>query len=97
MLAKPGGKRPLETAPAHGDWQAAKRAGLPTRHRATFLDKSPRVGGDQRSLYVDTRPGDVWLKGRDLQAWKRANPERARLWSGSNEGQVEPPAAQSQA
>jgi hypothetical protein len=28
----------------------------------------------------DTKPGDWWLKGRDLEAWKRANPEYARAW-----------------
>ena len=78
-LAKPRGKRRLETA--HGDWQAAKQSGLLTRRRATFLEQSPRL--DRAQLrYLDTRPGDQWLRGRDLEAWKKANPEWAKHWFG---------------
>jgi len=90
-LAKPGGKRRLETVPAHGDWQGAKRAGLPTRSRATFLGQSPRIDGD-RQRYLDTRTGDAWLKGRDLEAWKAANPEWAKAWFGdvSDDNKLEP-------
>lgn len=82
-LAKSGGKRRLETAPAHGDWQAAKRSGLPTRRRATFLEQSPRTDGGQQR-YLDTRTGDEWLRGKDLEAWKKANPEWAKHWFGDN-------------
>lgn len=81
-LAKPGGKRPLESVPKHGDWQAAKRAALPPRHRAGFLDRSPHTGRGTWRGYLDTRPGDTMLRGRDLEAWKKANPETAKLWFG---------------
>lgn len=83
-LAKPGGKRRIELAPAPGDWQAAKRAGLPTRRRAAFLDRSPRSGIGKWLGYLDTRPGDTMLRGRDLEAWKKANPEAAKLWFGDS-------------
>lgn len=83
-LAKPGGKRRLKTVPAHGDWQAAKRAGLPTRRRAGFLERSPRTGVGTWRGYLDTRPGDTMLRGRDLEAWKRANPEASKLWFGED-------------
>ena len=39
----------------------------------------------------DTKPGDWWFKGRDLEAWKKANPKWARVWSG------EPPKADGRA
>lgn len=51
---------------------------LPERRRAKFLANQPRA--DQSgSRLLDTRPGDWWLKGRDLEAWKRANPEWAEM------------------
>jgi hypothetical protein len=85
-LAKPGGKRPLQNVPASGDWESAKRMGLPTRQRATFLSQSPRSAqGQQR--YLDTLPADDWLKGRDLEAWKKANPESAKIWFGPDGGE----------
>jgi hypothetical protein len=59
MLAKPGGKRQLETAPGHREWQAARN-----------------------------RSGRHWLRGRDLEGWKQANPEWARHWFGSDDGQA---------
>jgi len=89
-LAKAGGKRPIETSPAQGDWQAAKRAGLPIRQRAGFLERAPCATGTWRG-YLDTRPGDTFLKGRDLEAWKKANPESARLWFGDEIGAGSPP------
>lgn len=89
-LAKPGGKRRLETAPAHGDWQAAKRSGLPTRRRASFLDRSPRVGAGTWRGYLDTRPGDTELQGRDLEAWKKAHPESAKAWFGEERTDAQP-------
>jgi hypothetical protein len=94
MLASRGAKRRLETSPAHGDWRAANRAGLPTRHRAPFLEYSPRTSGGWLG-YLDTRPGDQWLKGRDLEAWRKANPESAKRWFGDADGGVDSPATPS--
>lgn len=91
MLASRGAKRRLETAPAHGDWRAAKRAGLPTRHRALFLENSPRMSGGWQG-YLDTRPGDQWLRGRDLAEWRKANPESAKRWFGDEAGGGDSPA-----
>jgi hypothetical protein len=79
-LAKPGGK----LAPGAGvrwdqERQMFVRPDVPDRRRAKFLEAQPRsdrVG----SRLLDTKPGDWWLRGRDLEAWKRANPEWARAW-----------------
>jgi hypothetical protein len=90
-LTKPVAKRLLETLPGHGDWKAAKRVGLPTRQRAAFLDMSPRVGDVSKQRYVDTHPGDEWLRGRDLEAWKKTHPESAKLWFGNLDGKAKPP------
>jgi hypothetical protein len=86
-LAKAGGKRRPEDAPAHGDWKAAKHAGVPTRQTATFLHASSRVGG--RRDYLDTKPGE-WLRGRDLEEWKRTYPEAAKNWF-AGDGVVDSP------
>ena len=66
---KPGGKRP---APDSGS-----RAGLTNGHGsgsrrpAGFLAEGPRA--DRANwLLVATRPGEWWLKGRDLERWRRA-------------------------
>lgn len=75
-LAKPVGKRRAEDAPAHGDWKAAKRLGVPTRQRATFLTSSP-LRNDP-----DLRAGGHWLTGEALKAWKLAHPDAARNWFG---------------
>lgn len=80
-LARSGGKRRLEDAPAHGDWKSAKWKGMPTRQRAEFLDPLPRISTKQQN-HVDARYGDDWLKGKELEAWKRAYPESARRWFG---------------
>lgn len=75
-LAKPVGKRRAEDAPAHGDWRAAKRLGVPTRQRATFLTSSPSRNDP------DLRAGGHWLTGEALKEWKLAHPDAARNWFG---------------
>ena len=97
MLAKPGAKRRNETLPASGDWQGAKRAGLPTRYRAAFLESSPRLGDGTQRRYLDAQPGDLWLRGRDLEVWKKAHPERARDWFGDDGEEAKPPGEDAQA
>jgi len=52
---------------------------VPERRRTNFIATEPRVDRNKSKL-LDTKPGDWWLKGRDLEAWKRANPEWARAW-----------------
>ncbi|NKI93913.1 hypothetical protein [Rhizobacter sp. SG703] len=79
-LAKPFGK----LAPGTGvRWEEERgmfvRPPLPERRRAGFIDTQPRSDRAGPRL-LDTKPGDWWLKGRDLEAWKRANPEYARAW-----------------
>lgn len=79
-LAKKGGK----LASAHSlNWDPGRqmyvRPDVPQRRRARFLAAQPRA--DQAgSRLLDTKPGDWLLKGRDLEAWKRANPEWAEVW-----------------
>ena len=79
-LAKPFGK----LAPGTGvRWDPVRgvfvRPETPERKRAAFLETQPRADSAGPRLQ-DTRPGDWWLKGRDLEEWKRANPEAARSW-----------------
>lgn len=79
-LAKPFGK----LAPGVGvRWNQERkmfvRPPLPERRRAGFIDTQPRSDRAGQKL-LDTKPGDWWLKGRDLEAWKRANPEQAQAW-----------------
>jgi len=79
-LAKKGGK--LETVyelildPKRGIFV---RPETPERRPAKFIANQPRARQNGQRL-LDTGPGDVRLKGRDLEAWKRANPEWARAW-----------------
>ena len=79
-LAKPFGK----LAPGTGvRWDPERgvfvRPETPGRMRAAFLEAQPRTDSAGPQLQ-DTRPGDWWLRGRDLEEWKRANPEAARAW-----------------
>lgn len=79
-LAKPFGK----LSPGQGTrWDQERQQfvspKVPERRRANFIATEPRVDRN-RSKLLDTKPGDWWLKGRDLEAWKRANPEWARAW-----------------
>lgn len=85
-LARSGGKRRLEDVPAHGDWKSAKWMGVPTRQRADFLEPPPYMNDRLRRL-VGTGSGDDWLKGKELEEWKKAHPESARRWFG-DEGEV---------
>lgn len=80
-LAKSGGKHRLEDMPAHGDWKSAKWVRVPTRERAAFLDSSPQVSSKHQSNQ-DTKPDDVWLKGKDLETWRKSHPESAMIWFG---------------
>ena len=61
-LAKPGGKRPDASEVA---FERASR-------RAYFIEHQPRTDRAEGAL-LDTGPGSWWLKGRDLEAWERAN------------------------
>lgn len=79
-LAKPFGK----LTPGMGvRWDKERevfvRPAIPGRGRAKFLENQPRADRIGPRL-LDTKPGDWFLKGRDLDAWKRANPEAARVW-----------------
>lgn len=58
---------------------------VPRRGAAEFLKVQPLVGSLTGQL-VDTAPSDWWLKGRDLEAWRKANPERAMDWFVSKKG-----------
>jgi hypothetical protein len=81
-LAKPFGKRAApDTVPVGAHWREFKRQGLPERRRAGFLDRQPKSEA-QGGRLLDTKPWDRWLKGRDLEAWKKANPEWAKVWFG---------------
>jgi hypothetical protein len=82
-LAKPAGKHRPEDVPAHGDWKAAKSMGVPPRQSAAFLAAQLHKN-DQRRELQDTKPGEHWLKGRELDDWKRANPESAKRWFGDD-------------
>jgi hypothetical protein len=79
-LAKPFGKLKPGTGVR---WDQERgmfvRPPLPERRRAGFIDTQPRSDRAGPKL-LDTKPGDWWLRGRDLEAWKRANPEYARAW-----------------
>lgn len=85
-LAKPFGKR----APGAGvrrdhEHGTTVRPALAERPRAGCPDtlaRSDRAG----PKLLDTKLGDGWLQGRDFDAWKRANPEAARIrYPGSSE------------
>jgi hypothetical protein len=77
-LAMDFGKRRL--APIGEQRQNRTPLDTPRRSTAIYLEKQPRTVAMGTRL-VDTPPGDFWLKGRDLEAWRRANPEAAR-WFG---------------
>ena len=79
-LAKPGGKlKPSTGVRWDAELQMFVRPDVPDRRRAKFLETQPR-SDRAGSRLLDTKPGDWLLKGRDLEAWKRANPEWARAW-----------------
>jgi hypothetical protein len=78
-LAKDFGKRRA----ASGGAQRRERASMdtPIRSKAAYLEKQPKAAAMQVRL-LDTPPDSFWLKGRDLDAWRRANPEAARWFGG---------------
>ena len=89
-LAKPGGKRPPSRQPPHKAPPDAHRAevggqGGLGHSRAPFFERRPNADGLGGRL-LDTRPDDDYLKGRDLERWKRANPESAKDWFGYKDG-----------
>jgi len=51
----------------------------PRRRRAQFLESQPGARVAEFPLR-DTDSSDGWLKGRDLEAWKKANPDAAASW-----------------
>jgi hypothetical protein len=53
---------------------------LPERRQALFLENQPRVDTAAWRLQ-DTEPSHWWLKGRDLERWRRLNPQWAKFWS----------------
>jgi len=79
-LAKPGGKLPsnadlMKNSPNH----ATEAPKVPSRRRTSFVAQQPRTGGASWPLQ-DTARDDFWLKGRDLEAWKKANPQWAAAY-----------------
>lgn len=75
-LAKSRGKRiPSD----QGDLKIPRRSATPERRQAGFLETQPKAEAMRQRL-LDTPPSAFWLKGRDLEAWRRANPEAARGW-----------------
>lgn len=84
-LAKPGAKRKRESLSSHGDSRAGNLASMSGADREKFRREawSDRDWPQQR--YLDTGKKDPWLKGRDLEAWKIANPESARRWFGDDD------------
>lgn len=81
-LARPGGKlKASDSLTWDGEAKTFRRLEVPERRRAGFLQQQPATQLANSRL-LDTRPGDRWLKGRDLEAWKKAHPEAARAWFG---------------
>lgn len=79
-LAKPAGKlKPSTGIKWDHEQQVFVRPEVPDKQRARFLETQPR-SDKVKSKLLDTKPGDWFLKGRDLEAWKRANPDWARAW-----------------
>jgi hypothetical protein len=79
-LSRPMGKRKIIDAIT---WDIAqqkfRRHDAPTRSMARFVEHQPRA--DQvTGLLLDTKEGDWWLRGNDLDAWKKSNPDAARAW-----------------
>ncbi|MDZ7914363.1 MAG: hypothetical protein U5O16_21395 [Rhodococcus sp. (in: high G+C Gram-positive bacteria)] len=77
-LAMPGGKLAAGSE-VQCDQASGKFAPPAVGHRVgvDLVDTQPRPNRGEPKL-LDTKPSDGWLKGRDLEAWKRANPEAAR-------------------
>lgn len=75
-LARSGGKRRPPGQPQH----RATSSAVAERQEAMFLQNQPRADTAAWGLQ-DTEPGDWWLKGRDLERWRRQNPQWARIWS----------------
>jgi hypothetical protein len=74
-LAKPWGKHVHDLRWVDGE-QMFRRPFDTELKPAFFLERQPLVSKHDAPL-IDTAPTDYWLKGRDLEAWKRANPSRA--------------------
>lgn len=69
---------------------AAEEATRPTRQAPPEQHRPPRYPDNSRSArnssprYVE-RTRDLWLKGEDLERWKRENPESAAMWFGTDD------------
>lgn len=55
------------------------RPAPPERRRAGFLEAQPWSDRAGRKL-LDTKPGEWWLKGHDLENWKGEHPDAAQAW-----------------
>lgn len=79
-LARPGGKLLsnadfMENSPN----QLTGAPKVPSRRRAGFVAQQPQTGGASWPL-LDTALDQFWLRGRDLEAWKKANPRWEAVW-----------------
>lgn len=78
-LSKPFGKRNLVVERDVAQKRSAQSEELPQRRPAGFLTSQPKVQVVEDVL-LDTGTRDWWLKGRDLEKWKLANPDTAKTW-----------------
>jgi hypothetical protein len=78
-LSKLFGKRNLATESDVARERGGRREELPQRRPAGFLTTQPKAQVVEEVLQ-DTGARDWWLKGRDLEKWKRAHPDAAKTW-----------------
>jgi hypothetical protein len=79
-LSKPLGKLAPSTGIRWDNEQGVLvRPVVPERRPAKFLATQPRSDRAGQRL-LDTKPGQWWLQGRDLEAWKREHPDAAQAW-----------------
>lgn len=90
-LAKPGAKREGNKVRQARSTQWHETY---DRNPSMLVSTQPRSDGASWPLR-DTNPSEWWLKGRDLERWKRENPQWASFWGeqgGPNQASDEPPA-----
>lgn len=80
-LSKDFGKRGRSTVGAGGQPIRQQSRDKLWRTRAAYLETQPKTSSI-RSRLLDTPPESFWLKGRDLDAWRIANPDWARWFGG---------------
>lgn len=78
-LSKPFGKRNVAVIGNVAQKRDAYHNELPQRRPAGFLTTQPKAQIVEEVLQ-DTGIRDWWLKGRDLEKWKLANPDAAKAW-----------------